>query len=195
MIPRDPASVSAVLALEDDPFYQSITADFSQDCARRRAALADYFSLSINEGERIGRSVHLDDPSLGVAVWHIPQPPHVEAAAAERKRLALERILGPEGVQNYHRIVDCMSARAEEVVPPQAWYLSIVAIDPNKQGQGFGQRLLAPTLAEADEKRVVCFLETFSARNPAFYGRLGFRERARFNEPTTGAEYVVMIRG
>ena len=87
-----------------------------------------------------------------------------------------------------------MHPRAERLVSPQAWYLSIVAINPTQQGRGLGQRLLAPTLLEAERRGVECFLETFSTRNLSFYRRLGFHERAKYMEPTTGAEYALMVR-
>jgi GNAT superfamily N-acetyltransferase len=190
----DPASSTAALALEADPFYQSITVDHEQDPPRRRSALAAYFSLSIEEGRRIGRAIHLEDPAFGVAVWHLPQTQEVEANATEHKRVALSRVLGPAGLENYDRILGYMAPRADRVVPPGSWYLSIIAVDPSQQGRGLGQRLLAPTLAEADARGAACFLETFSPRSRTFYSRLGFRERATFSEPTTGADYVLMVR-
>jgi GNAT superfamily N-acetyltransferase len=73
-------------------------------------------------------------------------------------------------------------------------YLSIVAVDPAAQGQGLGRKLLEPTIAEADRLSATCYLETFSLRNLSFYERLGFSTEARFAEPTTGADYAVMVR-
>ena len=80
------------------------------------------------------------------------------------------------------------------MVDDDAWYLSIVAVAPAAQGQGLGRKLLEPMIAEADRVSATCYLETFSPRNLSFYERLGFAARARFAEPTTGADYVVMVR-
>ena len=146
----DPASVSAALALEGDPFYKSITKDFDSDPARRRAALTAYFSLSIEEGRERGRCVQGGDPAHGVAVWHLPRGSEDAGRFADEKRERLSHILGPVGFGNYCRIIDYMHSRAEHSVVPQAWYLSIVAVHPTKQGRGFGGELLAPTLAEAE---------------------------------------------
>jgi GNAT superfamily N-acetyltransferase len=87
-----------------------------------------------------------------------------------------------------------MSAKSATLVDEAAWYLSIVAVDPAAQGQGFGRKLLEPTIAEADRGGVTCYLETFGQRNLSFYQRLGFAPVARFTEPTTGVEYTVMVR-
>jgi ribosomal protein S18 acetylase RimI-like enzyme len=188
-----PACVSAVAALEDDPFYRAICAGYERNAARRREVLTQYFAYSLQEGEEIGRCVHLADEAVGVAVWLLPQSAETQSRAAHKKRMFLEA-LDAEGCANYYRIVEFMSGKAAGVVGTDAWYLSIVAVDPAAQGQGLGRKLLEPTLAEADRKSARCYLETFSPRNLSFYERLGFVTRARFVEPTTGAEYAVMVR-
>jgi GNAT superfamily N-acetyltransferase len=114
--------------------------------------------------------------------------------AAQKKRMAFEEILDSEGCANYYRIVEFMSAQARSVVDENAWYLSIVAVDPAFQGQGLGRTLLEPTIAAADRAEATFYLETFSERNLPFYQRLGFATKARFREPTTGADYAVMVR-
>lgn len=190
----DPASASAVAALQDDPFYRSICAPYWSEGATRRAVLSQYFNYSIQEGRELGRSVHLADETCGVAVWLLPQSPEVEANAGRQKEAFLEMTLGAEGCANYYRMIEFMSAQSATQVDDAAWYLSIVAVDPMLQGQGLGRKLLEPTLKEADRAGATCYLETFSERNPAFYQRLGFAPAARFTEPTTGAEYAVMVR-
>jgi len=209
MLRIDPACASAVAALGDDPFYRSICAPFVRDDVRRRAVLTQYFAYSIQEGRDFGRCVHLPDHTRGVAVWLLPQPPDVRSRAARNKRAFLETTLDPEGCANYHRIVNFMSAKTASALDPgrgnpergnpehgnnDAWYLSIVAVDPASQGQGLGRKLLEPTIAEADRVSATCYLETFSPRNLSFYERLGFVTKARFWEPTTGADYAVMVR-
>lgn len=191
---RDPASLSAADALLTDPFYQAISASHAADPARRRVVLGEYFAYSIAEGERYGRVVRPSDPAEGVAVWLLPQSADVDAEATRVKLEALHRILGATGVATYREIVGTMSARSAPVVPDGAWYLSILAVAPARQGRGLGASLLAPTLALADAARVSCYLETFTPRTVAFYERLGFATREVIAEPTTGAEYAIMVR-
>jgi GNAT superfamily N-acetyltransferase len=127
-------------------------------------------------------------------VWLLPQPPEIESQAAQQKRTFLRATLSAEGCANHYRIIEFMSTKSATLVDDAAWYLSIVAVDPAVQGQGVGRKLLEPTLEEADRAGVTCYLETFSQRNLPFYQRLGFAAAARFAEPTTGAEYTVMVR-
>jgi ribosomal protein S18 acetylase RimI-like enzyme len=190
----DSACAAAVSALERDPFYGCITAEFGGDDVRRRAALAAYFDYSIRQGTRIGRVVRLEAADMGVSVWVLPQSEEVQERERLRKRAYLQGVLGAVGSENYARIVDFMSARARPVVGNDSWYLSIVAVAPQAQGRGLGARLLAPTLAEADSATVVCYLETFNPRSLHFYERLGFVTRAHFDEPTTRAQYAIMVR-
>jgi GNAT superfamily N-acetyltransferase len=192
--PLDPASRSLLAALEDDPFYLSITVELAGDVDRRRSALTQYLSYSVEEGRTLGRTVHLADQTLGAAVWLLPRSAETAARAAARKRSFLYSTLGPRGAGNYYRMVEYMIGKSKALVSDGAWYLSIIGVDPASQGRGLGQQLLTPTLAEADASGALCYLETFSPRNLRFYGRLGFETLARFEEPVAGAEYVIMAR-
>lgn len=192
--PIDPASHAAAAALESDPFYRCITAQFAADEARRRAVLSAYLDYSIGQGKRIGRVVHLEEADLGVAIWLLPQTDEVRKRERAHRHEFLGPLLGESGCTNYHRMVDYMSARASALIPIDAWYLSIVAIAPHAQGRGLGARLLASTLAEADAARAVCYLETFSSRSRRFYERLGFVAQGEFPEPTSGARYAILTR-
>lgn len=190
----DPACAAAVAALERDPFYRCITPEFRSDDAARHAALTRYFDYSIRQGARIGRVVHPEEPEAGVAVWILPQSAEVKAREKLHRGKFLHEALGERGHLNYDQIVGFMSTRAGAIVRSEAWYLSIVAVTPERQGRGLGARLLAPTLGEADAARAVCYLETFNPRSLTFYRRLGFDTRAQFDEPTTGVQYAVMVR-
>ena len=189
-----PACAAAVSALERDPFYRCISAEFGSDEVRRRAALAAYFDYSIRQGTRVGRVAQPERADLGVAVWILPQNADVQKGERLRKRAYLHGVLGESGCGSYDRIVDYMSARAETIVEGDSWYLSIVAVAPQAQGRGLGAQLLAPTLAEADANAAVCYLETFNLSALRFYERLGFVARAEFDEPTARAQYVIMVR-
>jgi GNAT superfamily N-acetyltransferase len=181
------------ISLIDDPFYQSITID-SVDAEARLSVLSRYFEYSLQEADRTGRCTLHDDPALGAAAWLLPRTPEVEAAEASAKRAHLAELLGPNGWNNYCRIIGFMSERSEQLVPADAWYLTIVGVHPAAQGRGIGARLLRPILAEADSVGAHAFLETFSPRGVAFYQRLGFERAAAFDEPTTMARYVAMRR-
>jgi GNAT superfamily N-acetyltransferase len=188
------ASSALTEALIEDPFYLAISDDFSADLKARERALNLYFQYSLEEAERTGRLVIAPDPAVGASAWLLPRSPEIDAAESSAKSAYLASVLGPTGFANYSRIVGFMAPLAANLVPAGAWYLSIVGVLPSAQGQGLGASLLASTLAEASQARVPCYLETFSPRNLRFYERFGFRRVASYREPTTHADYAVMLR-
>lgn len=188
----DPSSNSLVEALQDDPFYIAITSS-PEIGDQRRNKLAEYFSYSLQEAHELGRAVYLEDRTLGASAWLLPAGEHREKSASARKHEFLEQCLGRHGLETYKAIVKWMSQRSAPLLKG-AWYLSIVGVAPHAQGRGLGQRLLDPTLAEADAAGAECYLETFSRRNGRFYERLGFRTMQVFREPTTDSDYALMTR-
>jgi GNAT superfamily N-acetyltransferase len=192
---NSPATVAALVdSLRYDPFYVTITEEFAGNEARRRQALARYFDYAMSEGARMGRLVVWPDPSVGAAVWLLPAETSAYDTEAKAKAEFLAAALGATGGDAYRRIIDSMRPRASAVVADSAWYLSIVGVTPSAQGQGIGRRLMEPTLAEADDAGVDCYLETFDRPNPGFYHRLGFSAVASHAEPVTGATYAMMRR-
>jgi ribosomal protein S18 acetylase RimI-like enzyme len=181
-------------SLIEEPFYRAITADYAGDSVRRRAVLCAYLEYSLAEAQRTGRLVLAPRPEEGAAAWLLPRTPEIDAQESAAKARFLRAALGPLGYANYQRMVGFMAPLAEAVVPPEAWYLSILGVLPAMQGRGIGAKLLLPTLAEADAAGAICYLESFSERNPAFYRRLGFETVATHREPTTGSPYSIMMR-
>jgi GNAT superfamily N-acetyltransferase len=181
-------------SLRYDPFYVAITQEFASNEARRRQALAHYFDYSMGEGARIGRLVVWPDPSVGAAVSLLPAETSAYEAEGKAKAEFLAAALGASGADAYRHIINFMRPRAMAVIPESAWYLSIVGVTPSAQGQGIGSRLIEPTLVEADNAGVDCYLETFDSRNPGFYNRLGFSAGGSHAEPVTGASYTIMRR-
>ena len=188
------AAEALVAALIDDPFYSAISEDFGTDVAARQHALKFYFRYSLEEARRTGRCVIAPDPTLGAAAWLLPRTSEVALTESTAKSEYLHSVLGPRGRENYRRIASYMAPRAAEVVPSDAWYLSIIGIVPSAQGQGLGAALLTGTLVEASNARAPCYLETFSPRNLKFYERFGFCRAACHFEPTTNKEYFLMRR-
>jgi GNAT superfamily N-acetyltransferase len=192
----DGATHSAIPALVDaligDVFYQTILSDHADDA--RRDALTRYMDYSLAEAERTGRVVAADDPQVGAALWLLPRTPDVEAREHEDKHRFLADLCGPRGYERYRRITGFMQAHAQAVVPDCAWYLSILGVSPASQGQGIGQRLIAPTVAEAAGAGATTWLETFTTAGARFYQRAGFALMAWHDEPTTGRPYAILRR-
>ena len=55
------------------------------------------------------------------------------------------------------------------------WYLAVLGVHPEHQGQGWGTQLVRHGLVRAQSQNLRCYLETTNRRNIAFYERHGFR--------------------
>ena len=60
------------------------------------------------------------------------------------------------------------------IMPKPHWYLWALGVAPEHQGQGIGGDLLSPTLVQAQEMGLPCYLETETEDNVAFYTKRGF---------------------
>ncbi len=55
-----------------------------------------------------------------------------------------------------------------------AWYVMMLAVDPEQQGKGFGAKMLRAFLAEMDKQGTGCYLETHKIVNTEIYQHFGF---------------------
>lgn len=193
MCRNDETDLAATLtaALWDDPFYAGITAGRPEP--ERRATLDGYFALALREAWRAGE-VQAGDDGAGAAIWTAPAgSPGAEAAAADKRR-GVRTLLRAEAWAVYQAIGAFSHRMVAAAVPDGAWYLSILGVDPARQGAGVGARLLRPTLSRLDAQHLTGYLETFNPRSLAFYGRHGFATVASAVEPVTGARYWILCR-
>jgi GNAT superfamily N-acetyltransferase len=79
-------------------------------------------------------------------------------------------------------------------VPVRHWYLSILGVDPARQGQGLGGALLQPILSRADEEGVPCYLETGQPKAISFYRKHGFEVVVQDVEPKSGLRFWTFRR-
>ncbi len=82
----------------------------------------------------------------------------------------------------------------QECAPPRHIYLSLLAVDPPCQGQGYAARLLRPMLARQDFQRLTAYLETLTEKNVAFYEHFGFRVVRTAALPGAGFPFYAMLR-
>ena len=181
-------------SLLEDAFYITMEASVPGGDLAAREAMWRYMDYSMKEGQEFGFLQLPEEGSYGASIWSKPLATPLAAEKERRKKAFLSENMGPSSLETYERIVRFMSAKSEEWVAPDSWYLSILAIAPDRQGQGLGRTLVSPVLEEADALGLATYLETFNPRNKTFYNRLGYEDAAIIEEPTTGAEYSLMIR-
>jgi GNAT superfamily N-acetyltransferase len=164
-----------------------------EDAARERLA-PEHFSrvtrLAVATGE-----VWRTQESDGVACWIAPgrwPPTDEEIAAAGLEEIP--ELVGAQAWERFRVVYEAMDAAHERALNVPHWILWLVAVDPDRQGQGIGTSLLRPMLARADETGTPCYLETLDGRTVSLYGRLGFEVAEDRVEPTSGLRFWCCVR-
>ena len=181
------------LALKEDGFYQTMEASVDASAETKRLAMLAYMDYSIIEAKEYGRCF-IPKQHYGVSIWSCPLSDQQESSKTQQKKQFIIRHMGEKSLQAYQAMCEFMSQQSTDLVDNNAWYLSIIGILPEYQGQGLGPGLVESILAEADELGVVSYLETFTPRNMSFYQRLGYESLGDFLEPLSQSRYWVMQR-
>ncbi|PLX67549.1 MAG: hypothetical protein C0603_09180 [Denitrovibrio sp.] len=180
-------------ALVGDPFYKTLE-DTVSVCDKKEGMLKymDYYMI---EAEIFGKLYIPEDHKHGVSIWSKPIPDELEERRVMLKKSFIKDYLGEKSLDVYSDIVKFMSEKSDKLLIKDMWYLSIVGVLPQFQGQGYGVGLISSVLSETDKYNIPTFLETFTPRNMSFYKRLGYTAIDSYVEPTIGAEYWIMSRG
>ena len=182
------------LALAEDAFYTTLEASVSEDTKIAKQAMLAYMDYSIIESQKFGECFIPEEQHYGVSIWSKPQSDEEQQLTSQLKKQFIRQNMGEQAYQTYQDICDFMSQKSSSLIAPNSWYLSIIGILPEFQGQGLGPGLVESVLEKTDQLGVPTYLETFTPRNKTFYFRLGYEVVDSFIEPVTKAEYWLMSR-
>jgi GNAT superfamily N-acetyltransferase len=108
-----------------------------------------------------------------VGFWHPPGTADpLTASTAARLIPAVRPVLGHHPVKAARVLRGVLQRRPAEA----HWYLSHLAVHPDHQGRGHGQRLLRRGIDQAEADGVGVYLETANADNLPFYQASGLHE-------------------
>lgn len=165
--------VSNVLARAffDDPMIMYIVPDEE----KRRRVLPWFMKKAAQVSHRYGEPFTTAGKVEGAALWlppgksilTLPQMARVGMLAAPFK-FGLPTFMKFMGVMNH------LEHFHKRDVPPDHWYLFVLGVEPERQGQGVGGKMIGPILERADKDRLPCYLETMKEINVTFYKKHGF---------------------
>lgn len=187
--------VSEVLykALIQDEFYISLAQSVDGSDEEKRAAILKYMDYSIIEGEQFGKCV-IPTGQYGASIWSLPISSNQAISKKKNKKAFLLNHMGQGAWDFYQSVVGFMDTQSDDLIPINAWYLSIVGLHPDFQSQGLGKTLISSILEKADKQGFTTYLETFTPRNMKFYKKLGYKPIGSFYEPTVQQNYWMMAR-
>ncbi len=126
-----------------------------------------------------------------IALWIPPGKPELSPEGEERVEARVREMLGAGAA----RVLETFE-RFDAAHPGDAphYYLSLLATDPDRGGQGWGMGLLADGLARIDAEGMPAFLESSNPVNTPRYERLGFSVCGEFELPEDGPNVTQMWR-
>jgi GNAT superfamily N-acetyltransferase len=153
-------------AFTDDPVFGWLLPDHGT----RPVRLARFFRLSLRHMGFARGTVWTCEERAGAAICMPPGKWQLPPAVTLAHGLAFWRAFGRR-LPIATAFQGKMELRHER---RPHWYVLAVGVCPERQGQGLGSALLAPTLQRCDREGVLAYLEASSERSAALYERLGF---------------------
>lgn len=147
------------------------------DPAERAAALRWYYGVLVPRLGFGGGRVYVDAAGRGQSVWLAPGRGIGLAAGVRAGALGFLPRFGARAMWRLKTLADSIDGLRRTVAPDGHWYLLLLGVEPEAQGQGVGSALLAPMLAEADAAGAAVYLETSTAANLPLYRAKGFEVR------------------
>lgn len=158
-------------AFQDDPLMAYVM----PAAEVRRRVLPSLFRVVLHYCLRYG-TVFTTEDLAGVACCLPPGQTNTTIGRLARVHLSSRsRWLGlPALLRLIHASKYTDDAHTQTVSGPH-WYLWVLGVEPEKQGQGMGGQLLQTVIEQARAQGVPCYLETENPRNVPFYQKHGFR--------------------
>src|SRR5579859_2159578 len=150
----DDGPLAAVLAraFDDDPLVNWV---FRDDDARDEARNL-YFRTNLELGRPHGAVLTVSS-RMGAAIW---TPPGHWRVGIWRQLVLVRRILRMLGRSRFARGLATFDRLQREHPEEPHYYLSLLGVDPTRQGRGIGSKLVRAGLELADRDGLGAYLET-----------------------------------
>ena len=186
----DAATLTLTKAFHTDPMYERIF----PGPAERSGALSHLLRVGLRYGLRRGH-VTQSDAAKAVAIWMPPCRSVTPGGMIRAGMLAIPFRVGFRPFGRFIGAINVMEEIHKRRVSEPHWYLMIIGVDTELQGQGRGAALVKEGLDLADREALRCYLETTQERNLRFYERLGFKVAESARLDAGGPEVWAMLRG
>jgi ribosomal protein S18 acetylase RimI-like enzyme len=188
-----PERIASVVAraMQRDPLH----VHFTPDRRHRRVFLTALYRLATRY--LLGECVTLLTTGTvdGVSFWHPPRRRGLRLSRLPlRDLIELLRVSDPRAMLRMMRYQRLAEGRHRHHMRGRHWYLTLLAVAPERQGRGLASTLVRPILKRADAARLPCYLETQNAANLPIYRHFGFRVLERLRVPGSRVSHWCLLR-
>jgi ribosomal protein S18 acetylase RimI-like enzyme len=177
-------------AFFSDPLFDYIYPDLEE----RKNYIAYGHEFVCRYGHRFGEVWAMSDLSA-CSIWLPPGAtdftPEREAQIVMPSSTIPDTKQGKARANNFYAMIDKAQRR---LLPDPHWYLVMIGVEPERQGQGIGSALIAPMLDRIDQSQLPCYLETVNQKTFPFYKRHGFAIVDEDDIPGTSTRVWFLIR-
>lgn len=186
------AAAVLVRAFQDEP----LSVYLLPDAEERAQACLSVFTAWLRAPDAVADVLIEGDQIAGVALWGSANAtePSTDPAARERVQAPETQGWSPPAQDRFRAYFGYMGAVHARLIPEAHWTLSLLGVEPTRQGRGYGTGLIADRLAAIRAAGLSCYLTTGSARNVAFYRRVGFHELEQGVVPGTELPFWALRR-
>ena len=187
------ASEHLSAAFSQDPL---ISYFLPEDAGAKQKALKYLSRAFLNFAQPYGHIYTTADEPKGVAIWLPPEA--VQITLSQLWQVVTSGLLVTPFYMRWSRVMDFISLvnaeiqLHEKLAHEPHWYLGMLGVSPDCQGQGIGGLLLQSVLERADRTKMPCYLETTTTAAVRFYQRHGFE--VVHQDMFAGREYWSMKR-
>lgn len=187
------ASNQLAAAFSQDPLIGRF---LPEESTAKQTAMKQISQAMLNYGQFYNQTYTTAEHPKGVAMWLPPEAARI--TLSQLWQVVTSGLLTVPFYLRWNRILDFASFIGTEIrlhdrtASEPHWYLAMLGVSPECQGQGIGGQLLQPVLQEADRAKLPCYLETSTPGGVRFYQRHGF-EIAHYGT-FAGCDYWAMKR-
>jgi len=166
----DSVTESLILAFWDDPF----AIYFAPDPNKRRKVLTWMWRSALSYASRWGVT-HTDPTGRSAAIWLPPGGTSIPMRRMIRTSfIRAPFVLGLRGMTRFSAMDSITRKAHKRQAPDPHWYLMTLGVHPDLQGQGIGSALIRVVHDRADAAGQLCYLETATEADVAFYSKRGY---------------------
>jgi hypothetical protein len=193
LTPADADSAARVIsqAFFDDPLIQ-----FMLPLRWTRfQTLYKYFLPMTEVCTRRNRVFGVGEPLQGVAYWKSPDEKEMAINSGNiTKFLPLLLTLFPLAYLRAKTIIDKTEEMHRRYTGEPHYFLENLGVLSTSRGKGFSSQLIRPILAQADQKKMLAYLDTVNPVNVPIYEHFGFECVEKAAIPGTGVTVFAMRR-
>lgn len=165
------------------------------DDNKRARLIPHHFAAFVRCAHLAGKVLATEGSLDGVAVWFPPGAGELTQELMDHSGIsALPAIVGADAFARVMGVFGHFEELHKRDVPTPHWYLALIGVMPEKQGQGIAGSLLRPILEQSDMEALPCYLETVEPTNLPFYRKHGFEVVVDDIETESGVRYYTMLR-